>query len=178
MSDDPSGTNGVPAGSDPEPIPPVMTAETTQNAPERQSGAFTGQVVKRTYKKVYRPTGNPVGRPTKAVVAERKRLAAERAREANPRGHLPKLGPEVPKGLGWGGKRSGSGRPRSGPAKHKVSMGVARLDGEIGEKLKAMPKGQRSEYLRQAVDLMKDILPPEKFLASGKKKQETEASDS
>ena len=41
-----------------------------------------------------------------------------------------------------------------------------------------MPKGQRSEYLRQAVDLMKDIMPPEKFLASGKKKQETEASDS
>ena len=118
------------------------TAETTQNAPERQSGAFTGQVVKRTQnpKRNRKRTGMPVGRPTKAVVAERKRLAAERVREANPRGHLPKLGPEVPKGLGWGGKRSGSGRPRSGPAKRKVSMGVARLDGEIGKNSRRCPR--------------------------------------
>jgi len=42
------------------------------------------------------------------------------------------------------------------------------MDRDLAEKLESLPQGKRSEYVRQALDLMKDIQPPEKFLASGK----------
>ena len=113
-------------------------------------------------------TGRPVGRPSNVEKAERARLEVERLREArtHPGGRhsLPKLGPAVPKGLGWGGARVGSGRPRGKTAARKMVM--IRLDAELETKLSVLPEGARSEYIRKAIDLMVTISPPEKFRAS------------
>jgi hypothetical protein len=119
-----------------------------------------------TPKKRYRPTGNHIGRPTKEEQAFRNQIKEESRRERMAR--APKFGPPVPIGLGWGGARRGAGRPKGdGIPKKKIAM--VRLDRALAEKLEALPPGQRSEYVRQALDLMKDIQPPEKFgLASGK----------
>jgi hypothetical protein len=177
---EPAGTNGVPSPVDPDPFPGVSGAERPSDAPESILERSTANVQLNTKKKKgHKKTGFPVGRPTKAVVAERKRLADERALEQRTRGYgtkvPPKLGPEAPRGLGWGGARKGAGRHRiTGPKKKSTPMAIVRIKGEFGETLKAMPQGDRSEYLRQAVDLMKDIMPPEKFLASGKKKKDTD----
>jgi hypothetical protein len=92
------------------------------------------------------------GRPTKAEAARRKELRKSLRT--------------------WGGKRKGAGRPkRTGPPR-KSPIAVVRMDTALGEAIRTIPKGLRSEYLRQAVDLMKDIMPPEKFVASGRKNAE------
>ena len=163
MNTDASGTNAAGSLAAPEGVSNGLTAAEGVNAPESPLNAIEKHVVKRTYK----PTGNPVGRPSKALLEFRKQIKAESKTERRPR--APKFGPPVPEGLGWGGARRGAGRPkRIGPPAKKISM--VRMDRELAAKLEALPKGKRSEYVRQALDLMKDLQPPDKFLASGKEK--------
>jgi hypothetical protein len=101
----------------------------------------------------------PKGRPT---LVERAAMIKAEKRD------LVKNPPQV---KSWGGRRAGSGRKkRVGPPPKKITM--VRMDRVLAEKLEVLPKGDRSEYIRQALELMKDIQPPEKFLASGKKKKE------
>lgn len=107
-------------------------------------------------------TGRPPGAPNKAERAERRRLALERAREAATHGGLPRLGPPVPKGLGWGGARAGSGRPK-GERRAEGEMAYFRLDGEMTAELAKLPPGSRSEYIRKAIELMIQLSPPGQF---------------
>ena len=121
----------------------------------------------------YKRTGRPPGRPTKEEAAERRRLASERLREANTHGRLPKLGPPVPRGLGWGGPRPGAGRPK-GERRVEGEMAYFRLDGEMATKLAELPEGTRSEYIRRAIELMIQLSPPGQYQApAGETESET-----
>ena len=104
----------------------------------------------------------PKGRPSKAQVKAEKKLKVIEQRNQPPGGPV----------KSWGGKRRGAGRPRrQGPPARKIAM--VRMDRPLAEALESLPAGQRSEYVRQALDLMKDLQPPEKFVASGRKKDQT-----
>jgi len=148
MSDDSERRNGVPPPAVPEGIPGVTGADGGINAPESPLNAFKEQVVKRT--PVWVKKGEkPKGRPSKAQIRAEKKLKAKTAK--NPKN--------------WGGRRVNAGRKVTGTAKKQT---MVRMDRDLAEKLESLPQGKRSEYVRQALDLMKDIQPPEKFLASGK----------
>lgn len=87
------------------------------------------------------------------------RLSNKELRRRIEEARRPQYGPPVPKGLGWGGSRSGSGRKKK--ADSRVAM--FRLDEEFAGRLAGLPQRARSEYLRQAIDLMITISPPEQF---------------
>jgi hypothetical protein len=121
--------------------------------------------------KRWKPTGYHVGRPSKAEVATR---AAEIKRSRHDQREyqraLRRL-ERAERSKNWGGKRAGAGRPRlNRDSDGKVTMAFsARIDRELAEKINRLPRGQVSAYIRAAVDLMKDLAPPDKFLASGEK---------
>jgi hypothetical protein len=155
-------TNGVRASVDPDPVPSIMEAETPSDAPESILER-SSDVVKRTYNLPLKPRGRP---------SKHQKKAEKKDRAKNPP-------PEKPVPVGWGGKRKGAGRPRRNrdlPMKKKMTM--VRMDRALAAKLDSLPRGERSEYLRQAVELMTDIQPPEKFLASGRKKREASGASS
>ena len=108
----------------------------------------------------------PPGRPSTV-----EKVAMEKARKKE----LARNPPKPPAVKSWGGRRSGSGRKkRVGPPDKKLVM--IRMNRALAEKLEVLPQGEKSEYLRQAIELMSDIQPPEKFLASGRKKKEANGS--
>jgi hypothetical protein len=157
---EPPATNDVQAGVDSEGFPSVTGAETPSDAPESILER-SGDVVKRTYKPGDNLPKHPRGRPSRY---QKKAEKKDKARNPDPV-------------KSWGGKRKGAGRPRKrGPRAKKQTM--VRMDWELAAKLESLPKGERSEYLRQAVELMVDIQSPEKFLASGRKKREAEDASS
>ena len=107
----------------------------------------------------YKRTGRPVG----ARSREERRLAYQTKLEDAAR---PLYGPPVPKGLGgsgvgWGGSRSGSGRKKKEPGPEQWIL--VRVPFSLKLALEALPDGSLSEYVRKALDLLADILPPEKF---------------
>ena len=107
----------------------------------------------------YKRTGRHVGAPTR----EERRLAYQERLESLSR---PLYGPPVPKGLGgsgvgWGGSRVGSGRKRKEPGPEQFIL--VRVPFSLKLALEALPDGSLSEYVRKALDLLADILPPEKF---------------
>lgn len=159
-NEEPQVTNAVPAGIDLDPFPGVKTAETPSDAPESILER-SSDVVKRTYNLPLKPRGRP---------SKYQKKAEKKDRAKNPP-------PEKPVPVGWGGKRKGAGRPRlNRPTPKKMTM--VRMDRALAAKLDSLPRGERSEYLRQAVELMTDIQPPEKFLASGRKKREASGASS
>ena len=102
----------------------------------------------------YKRTGRHVGAPTR----EERRLAYQTKLEEADR---PLYGPPVPKGVGWGGSRVGSGRKKKEPGPEQFIL--VRVPFSLKLALEALPEGGLSEYVRKAIDLMADILPPEKF---------------
>lgn len=151
MNDDSERRNGVPPDALGKEVLGNETAETASDAPnrliERSEGTCSTE-----HKKV--PSWvlkgeKPKGRPSKAQIRAEKKLKAKTAK--NPKN--------------WGGRRVNAGRKVTGTAKKQT---MVRMDKDLAEKLESLPQGKRSEYVRQALDLMKDIQPPEKFLASGK----------
>jgi hypothetical protein len=159
-NEEPPATNGAQASVDPEGFPSVSGAETPSDAPESILER-SSDVVKRTYNLPLKPRGRP---------SKYQKKAEKKDRAKNP----PPEGPPV---KSWGGKRKGAGRPRRNrPAPKKMTM--VRMDRALAAKLDSLPRGERSEYLRQAVELMTDIQPPEKFLASGRKKREASGASS
>jgi hypothetical protein len=128
-------------------------------------------------KKRWKPTGHHVGRPSKAELASRfaeaKRLKHDRKEWQRARARLSR----AERSKNWGGRRAGAGRPREANATDGLVPVAfsARLEPELAEQIKRLPRGKVSAYIRAAVDLMKDLAPPEKFLASGKEKAETGA---
>ena len=107
----------------------------------------------------YKRTGRHRGAPTRE---ERRQAYQERLENAS----RPLYGPPVPKGLGgsgvgWGGSRAGSGRKKKEPGPEQFIL--VRVPFSLKLALEALPEGGLSEYVRKALDLMADILPPEKF---------------
>ena len=114
----------------------------------------------------YKRTGRHVGAPTR----EERRLAYQTRLENAAR---PLYGPPVPKGLGgsgvgWGGSRVGSGRKKKEPGPEQFIL--VRVPFSLKLALEALPDGSLSEYVRKALDLLADILPPEKFALTSKAK--------
>ena len=102
----------------------------------------------------HKRTGRHVGAPTR----EERRLAYQTKLEDAQR---PVLGPPMPKGVGWGGSRVGSGRKKKEPGPDQWIL--VRVPFSLKLALEALPDGSLSEYVRKALDLLADILPPEKF---------------
>ena len=106
----------------------------------------------------YKRTGRHPGPRTK----EERRIAYQTKLE----GPGPLYGPPVPKGLGgsgvgWGGRRVGSGRKKKEPGPEQWIL--VRVPFSLKLALEALPDGSLSEYVRKALDLLADIVPPEKF---------------
>ena len=59
----------------------------------------------------------------------------------------------------WGGRREGSGRKKLIGTK----LEIVRLDSDVATALDLLPKARKKEYIREAMKLMYDILPPDKF---------------
>ena len=147
-------------------------------------GRTTPFHLKRTWERpMKKRTGRHVGAPTRE---ERQAAYQTKLEDA----HQPLYGPPVPPGLrkgprtqwdrdewkrlcreraargarmrGWGGARVGSGRPRrEGNPNYKFIL--IRLEWGLAAKLEVLPEGTRSEYIRKAIDLMADLVAPEKF---------------
>jgi hypothetical protein len=118
----------------------------------------------------YKRTGRHVGAPTR----EERRAAYQTKLESL---NQPLYGPPVPKGLGgsgvgWGGSRAGSGRKKKEPGPEQFIL--VRVPFSLKLALEALPDGSLSEYVRKALDLLADILPPEKFKLAETKLPETE----
>ena len=110
----------------------------------------------------YKRTGRHPGAPTR----EERIIRLKALHEDIERARGPKFGPPAPKGLkypgqGWGGSRSGSGRKKKEPGPEQFIL--VRVPFSLKLALEALPDGSLSEYVRKALDLMADILPPEKF---------------
>ena len=102
----------------------------------------------------YKRTGRHVGAPTRE---ERRQAYQARLEDAA----RPLYGPPVPKGVGWGGSRVGSGRKKKEPGPEQWIL--VRVPFSLKLALEALPDGSLSEYVRKALDLLADIVPPEKF---------------
>ena len=79
----------------------------------------------------------------------------------------------MPKGVGWGGARAGSGRKKKDPGPDQWIL--VRVPFSLKLALEALPDGSLSEYVRKALDLLANILPPEKFKLA--EPEETTKSD-